>query len=193
MINKYLDETDDAELIRAAQEGDKDSFGMIFNKYKTKSYPIAVGLMGNRDDAWDVTQEAFARAWVHIDTFRLHEPFFPWFYQILRRLGLNKLKKHKNHSPVESAPNEKYFSKNSEFDPSVIAERNNRNDIIWKAVHSLSDLHREIIILRHFQELSYKKISETLFISKGTVMSRLYNARKELEKRLKRLKEQEVL
>ena len=71
MINKYLDETDDTELIRAAQEGDKDSFGMIFNKYKTKSYQIAVGLMGNRDDAWDVTQEAFARACMGRDPMRI--------------------------------------------------------------------------------------------------------------------------
>lgn len=193
MIEKYLNESDDTELIRAAQEGNKGSFGMIFDKYKTKSYQIAVGLMGNRDDAWDVTQEAFARAWLHIDTFHLHEPFFPWFYQILRRIGLNKLKQNKNHSPIETTQNEKYFSENPEFDPSVIAERNDRNDKIWKAVYSLNDLHREIIILRHFQELSYKEMTETLYISKGTVMSRLYNARKELEKRLKGYMKQELL
>ena len=193
MIEKYLNESDDTELIRAAQEGNKGSFGMIFDKYKTKSYQIAVGLMGNHDDAWDVTQEAFARAWLHIDTFRLHEPFFPWVYQILRRIGLNKLKQNKNHSPIETTQNEKYFSENSEFDPFVIAERNDRNDKIWKAVYSLNDLHREIIILRHFQELSYKELTETLYISKGTVMSRLYNARKELEKRLKGYMKQELL
>ena len=193
MTDKLIDEGDDRELIKAAQKGDKGSFGMIFNKYKTKSYQIAVGLMGNHDDAWDVTQEAFARAWLHIDTFRLDEPFFPWLYQILRRLGLNKLRHNKNHSPAETAQNENIYSDNSEFDPSVIAERNDRNDRIWKAVYSLGNLHREIIILRHFQELSYQELSETLFISKGTVMSRLYNARKELEKRLKRFMKQELL
>ena len=191
MVAKYSDGRNETLLIKAAQDGDGRSFDMIFDKYKSKSYRIALGLMGNHDDALDVTQEAFMRAWLNISTFRTNEPFFPWFYQILRRLSLNKLKKYKNHSPVEPFQSENLREKNSEFDPSVIVERNERNDNIWRAVYSLGDLHREIIILRHFQELSYKELSEALFISKGTVMSRLYTARKELGKLLNSLLEQE--
>ncbi len=191
MVAKYSDGRNETLLIKAAQDGDGRSFDMIFDKYKSKSYRIALGLMGNHDDALDVTQEAFMRAWLNISTFRPNEPFFPWFYQILRRLSLNKLKKYKDHSPVEPFQSENPREKNSEFDPSIILERNERNDKIWRAVYSLGDLHREIIILRHFQELSYKELSEALFISKGTVMSRLYNARKELGKLLNSLLEQE--
>lgn len=184
-------EKDEAILLREAQQKNGNSFALIVKKYKVEAYQIALGFMGNHDDAWDATQDAFTRSWLHINTFKSDKLFFPWFYQILRRICLNKIKHNNLHPMAELDDNENFLQDDSSFDPSVIVEKNDRNVSIWKTVFSMPVKQREVIILRYFQELSYEEISSLLFISKGTVMSRLYYARKSLKDRLNGLLEQE--
>ncbi len=184
-------EKNDAILLQEAQQKNENSFALIVKKYKTEAYQIALGFMGNHDDAWDAIQDAFTRSWLHINTFKSDKPFFPWFYQILRRICLNKIKHNNLHPLAELDDNENYLQDDSRFDPSVIVEQNDRNVSIWKTVYCMPVKQREIIVLRYFQELSYEEISHLLFINKGTVMSRLYYARKSLKDRLNGLLEQE--
>lgn len=184
-------EKDEAILLREAQQKNGNSFALIVKKYKVEAYQIALGFMGNHDDAWDATQDAFTRSWLHINSFKSDKLFFPWFYQILRRICLNKIKHNNLHPMAELDDNENFLQDDSSFDPSVIVEKNDRNVSIWKTVFSMPVKQREVIILRYFQELSYEEISSLLFISKGTVMSRLYYARKSLKDRLNGLLEQE--
>lgn len=148
------------------------------------SYNIALGLVGNHDDALELSQEAFYRAYKNIRLLKPDRKFFPWFYQILRNLCFTHLRKRKlrHTSPLPDFDGQEVTAaQGSWFDPDMVIERSETRDAIWKAIGKLNEKHREIIILRHFQNLSYDDIAKALFCNKGTVMSRLYNARKQLK------------
>jgi len=162
----------------------KSGFEAFVSRYKKRAYFIALGLVGNRDDALELSQEAFFRAYLHIDKFRGGGDFFPWFYQILRNLCFSHLRKRKGKQPgsLDQLAGQEITSGRLDcFDTEAIAQRNEIRDSVWKAISRLDYKHREIIVLRHFHEFSYEQIAQTLFCSKGTVMSRLYYARKKLK------------
>ena len=147
------------------------------------AYYIALGLLGNHEDALELSQEAFLRAYQNIHHLRNQNSFFPWFYQILRNLCFTHLRKKKMISGqmLEDFGGESISEITCDFDPQAIAQLNETKELVWKAIGRLDEKHREIIILRHFMNQSYEDIAKNLFCSKGTVMSRLYNARKQLK------------
>jgi len=174
--------------IQQCQAGSAKAFESIVEKYMKQAYFIALGLVGNRQDAMDLSQEAFFRAYSNIDRLNSKRRFFPWFYQILKNLCFSHLRKrvHRNHNSLEMVDESQISgSANPQFCPSEIAERNETKDNLWQAIGQLNEKHREVIILRHFQNLSYEQIAQIIMCAKGTVMSRLYNARKELKNALK--------
>jgi len=175
---------DEKEVLLRCRRGEKQAFEIIVKKYMKRAYFIALGLVGQHEDALDLSQEAFIRAYRNIKKFNPEQQFFPWFYQILKNLCFNHLKKIRNHrlaSLQQITETELAAQRNDDFDPNLLVERNEIKDRVWKAIGQLGEKHREIIILRHFQNLSYGEIAEALFCSKGTVMSRLYYARKALK------------
>jgi RNA polymerase sigma-70 factor (ECF subfamily) len=150
------------------------------------AYFIALGLVGNREDALDLSQEAFIRAYNNIESFNSKRNFFPWFYQILRNLCFSHLRKRKRERArftfdLDSERQTFEPETQEHFSPELVAERNETKDRLWKAISKLEPKHREVIILRHFQDLSYEEISKVLLCNKGTVTSRLYYARKRLK------------
>jgi RNA polymerase sigma-70 factor (ECF subfamily) len=152
-----------------------------------QAYFIALGLVGNREDALDLSQEAFFRAYCNIKRLNPRCKFFPWFYQILRNLCFSHLRKktHRQNCSLEELSDEKVVRRTGEsFAPEVAVEKNEAKVQIWQAIGRLDNKHREVIILRHFRGMSYDEISKALFCSKGTVMSRLYYARKNLKEML---------
>lgn len=177
-------ENEQEAIIRCIR-GDKESFEIIVRNYMKQSYAIALGYVGNHDDAMDLSQEAFIRAYGNIKKFNPECRFFPWFYQILKNLCFNYLKRKRSRvyvSVEETAEKHRLPSQCSDyFDPGVIVERNETKERVWEAIGKLGEKHREIIILRHFQNMSYDEIAEVLFCNRGTVMSRLYYARKALK------------
>jgi len=150
------------------------------------AYFIALGLVGNREDALELSQEAFILAYRNMKRFNPSRRFFPWFYQILRNVCFSHLRKRRNRRSrfLEELGEQEAAEPNDSFSPGVVAERNETKDQVWKAIGKLDDKHHEVIILRHFQHLSYEQIAQSLFCSKGTVMSRLYHARKRLKELL---------
>jgi len=151
------------------------------------AYFIALGLVGNHEDALELSQEAFFRAYRNIKQLSSEGKFFPWFYQILRNLCFSHLRKMKirQAGSLDEFEEEKIqIESHDTFDPGVLAERNEDTDRVWKAIGKLDDKHREVIILRHFRNLSYEEISKILFCNPGTVTSRLYYARKRLKEML---------
>ena len=171
-------------VIQRCRRGSKEAFEAIVRRYMKDAYFIALGLVGNREDALDLSQEAFIRAYRNIKRFNPRWKFFPWFYQILRNLCFNHLRKTRDERGryLEELDRQEVTAVGGDwFAPDVLAERNEIKDRVWKAIGKLDDKHREVIILRHFQHLSYEQIAQTLFCSKGTVMSRLYYARKSLK------------
>jgi RNA polymerase sigma-70 factor (ECF subfamily) len=174
--------------IERCQKGSAKAFEMIVNRYTKQSYSIALGLVGNHDDALDLSQEAFVRAYNNIGKLRKSSRFFPWFYQILKNLCFTHLKRKRiRQTSSLYNPDGNMIPISAEGDwfvPDAVMERDETKDKVWKAISKLSDKHREVIVLRHFENFTYEQISAALHCSKGSVMSRLYHARKKLKKHL---------
>lgn len=174
---------EEAIAIERCRRGSPDAFEVIVGRYMKKAYFIALGLVGNREDALDLSQEAFFRAYDNIDRLHSGRKFFPWFYQILKNLCFSHLRKknYRRTAAIDDIGEEKIADDCDEaFGPEAVAERNELKTQVWKAIGKLGDKHREVIILRHFQNLSYEQMASVLFCNKGTVMSRLYHARRKL-------------
>ena len=181
---------DEHDVVLRWRKGDKKAFEYLVHKYMRQAYFIALGLVGQHDDALDLSQEAFVRIHRHRKKFDPNRRFFPWFYQILKNLCFTWLKEQKANrlTALEQLRDQDDEERTgSLFDPDLIAERDEMKDAVWKAISALKSREREIIILRHFQGLSYREISEVLSCNQGTVMSRLFYARKALKKELEKI------
>lgn len=175
---------DEHVLVSKCRSGCRQSFEPIVKRYMKDSYYIALGLVGNHDDALELSQQAFYHAFRNIRQLNSERKFFPWFYQILRNLCFTHLRKRSRRSEQSLSDIEEYVqpaASEYSFSPEAIAETDETKIAVWKAIGKLSETHREVIILRHFREMSYDEIAKHLYCSKGTVMSRLYNARKKLK------------
>jgi len=168
-------------LIRQCQAGDKDAFGRLVKRFSGRAVGAAYVLLGNREDALDASQDAFVRAWRNIRRFDGRSKFYTWYSTVLRNVCISRLRR-KRHPTTDlriepPGPAER-------TDPSLLAERNERTERLWKAILELPLKHREILVMSHFQHMAYKEIAAALAVPIGTVMSRLHNARKALRERL---------
>jgi len=175
-------EADDNELIAAVQNGDKTAMRMLVEKYKRKAYFLAIGMVGNSDEAYDISQEAFIRVFRSAGKFDQGQRFFPWFYAIIANLCKDALhrRQRRESQEVDIAENEFLLVDEGNPETKMIKEEEVRN--LRRALMKLGFEDREIIMLKHFRDLSYDEIASTLGIPKGTVMSRLYYARRKLAK-----------
>lgn len=187
---------DEAAVALRARNGDRAAFGALVRTYQRRAYVAAYGFVGNREDALELAQEAFAKAYKAMGRFDARLPFYPWLHRIVRNTCLNHLKKRRRRGETS-------FDRMVEhgFDVKAPGPDGNRaaaldelRETIGKAMAALSPEHREILMLRHFQELSYAEIAQCLGIPDGTVMSRLHGARRALRAQLtKRLPFKEVV
>ncbi len=176
------DQPDDRAAIRRCLDGETEAFGILVRHYMKRAFYTALAFVGDPDDALDISQDAFVRAFRAIRNFRPEINFFTWYYTILRNLCLNHIRNRRKREQTVIQGAEIGTIPDREPDPSVLAEENELNRILWRAMIALDPHHREIIILKDLQELSYREIAEMLGIPQGTVMSRLYHARKNLRK-----------
>jgi RNA polymerase sigma-70 factor (ECF subfamily) len=179
------DTTEDYQALLRCRQGDRQAYGIVVKKYMQRAYFTALALVGNRDDALDLSQEAFVRAYQALARFDLHQQFFTWYYRILRNICLNHLRNHAKFVNLSEAKESETVDRGA--DPAALAERNDLSERLWKALASLRDEQREVIILKDLEDCSYKEIAERLEIPLGTVMSRLFNARKHLKEKLGKL------
>lgn len=180
---RFLTPEEEREVIRRVQEGDRKAFEELVNAYKRKAYYVAIGFVNNHEDALDLSQDAFVKAFKAIKTFDLNSPFFPWFYKIIKNHCLNYIKKsaRARNDSLEELEEEQYMQFHDERPcPGEQFVQSQERELLWEAIHRLKPDFREIIIMKHFHSLSYKEIASALDIPIGTVMSRLFNARQEL-------------
>ena len=177
---------DEIITMQRCRRGSPEAFESLVNRYMKDAYFIALGFVGNREDAMDLSQEAFVRAYRNMKHIKPGRRFFPWFYQILKNLCISHLRKrrYRRASSLDGEDCPEVAATTDCFSPEVVAERNETKDKVWQAISKLDPKHREVIILRHFQNMSYDQIAEALFCNKGTVTSRLYYARKRLQELL---------
>ena len=170
-MHKINDE--DAVLIQRCLAGDTAAFEPLVVRYHRPLFNLAARLLGSRDDALDSTQTAFLKAFEHLRSFDQRQKFFSWIYQILRNECLNTLRSRR---PSTSLP-ENLVASGS---PADAIDRKQQEAAVQSALMSLSNDQREVVLLRHFTELSYDEIAVTTGVPVKTVKSRLYSARQRL-------------
>jgi len=170
-------------------EGNKEAFEVLVRRYMHDAYMIALAYAGDPDDARDLSQEAFIKAYQARRRFDPQRPFFPWFYRILKNHCLNFVQRARRKTEslyYEDEPGRERFASERPT-PLERLEREERIRIMRAAIDELSDEHREVILLKNFRGFSYKEMAETLDIPIGTVMSRLYYARRALKELVDRI------
>jgi RNA polymerase sigma-70 factor (ECF subfamily) len=182
---------DEGSAIERCKSGDREAFGLIVQKYMKPAYYVALGYVGTPDDALDISQDAFVNAFRHIKRFDSSKKFFPWFYSILKNLCMNHLtrvrrRKEDSMDAMEEEEGQVRIPVQT-ISPEASAVRRDLERKIGQALHRLRPKEREIIILQHFQDYSYQEIADLLEIPIGTVMSRLYSARRSLRRELEAL------
>ena len=185
-IKRTMDE--DLKLILQSKKGKMKAFQKLVEKYKRPAFFVALGLVGNREDAYDLSHEAFIRVYANLGKFKPWLKFFSWFYTILSNLCKNHLRNmevRKNYIKNQSAHVDINYLERQVLSPDVLVEKDEMNKRLWEEITKLPFEFKEIIVLKHFEGFSYQKISEMLNIPIGTVMSRLYHARKKLKDSLK--------
>lgn len=169
----------DFDLVARCQEGDRRAMEALVRRYQRPVYNAAFRLLGNADDAADVTQTTFLKAFENIQRFDTRQKFFSWLYRIGINESLDQLKRSQRFEPmVENAvsPGER---------PQASAARAEDSIRLQQALMELNQDCRTVLVLRYFTECSYRQISEILGIPDKTVKSRLYEGRQKLRTKLK--------
>ena len=186
-----MTENTDLHAIERCRQGDRNAFEQIVKRYSKPAYYLALSYVGRPDDALDLSQDAFVNAYRHLKRFDSSKRFFPWFYSILRNLCLNHLSRspRRKEDSIEGLEEQKgtvAISIKGKNPEQLLIEKD-LADKIGRALRRLRVHEREIIILQHFQDYSYQEIADLLEIPIGTVMSRLYSARRSLRNELQRM------
>ncbi len=165
------------ELIGLVLRGRDDAYGELVRRYQTTVYNIAYRLVGERQDALDLSQEAFVRAYQALDSFDVSRPLGPWLYRIVTNLTLNHLQLRRVPTvPLEPETGESPLPDDA-AEPERVYLRGERQTQLRQAILALPPHYRAVIELRHFQELSYDEMAATLEIPLSDVKSHLHRAR----------------
>ncbi len=184
-------EPSDWELVRRCKDGDRQAFRELVERYQRKTVAIALCMLHDREDALEVSQEAFAKVFTNIQQFKEEASFYTWLYRIVVNLAIDR-QRQKGRQPlleddqgdgesggISATP----AATNS--DPYEQVKDKELRDRIRAAIAELTPAHKAVILLREVEGLSYEEISEILQCSRGTVMSRLHYARKRLQSLLR--------
>ena len=177
---------DDAQLIDETLAGDSAAFGELVRKYQDRLFNTLVHVVGCREEAADVAQDAFVQAFVKLDTFQRASAFYTWLYRIAFNLSMSRRRRRRPTASIEQA-RENLGSEPVDCgeEPSEQLEREERADQVRQALATLTEQHRAILVLREMDGFCYERIADVLDLPAGTVRSRLHRARLQLRERLK--------
>ena len=169
------------ELVVSAQNGDRNAFSELVRTHAQGVRNIIYRMCGNVQLAEDAAQETFIRAWQNLSSYRPGTPLRNWLYRIAVNAGTDMLRKEKRILPDDIGD---LHLTDGRPNPETLVSQHERAVLVQKAILSLPDASRAVLVLREYEELSYQEISSTLDIPIGTVMSRLNYARKLLKDKL---------
>lgn len=184
------EEPEDADLVARSQSGDYAAFDLLVTKHRGRVYAMVQNLVRNEADAWDLSQEVFLKVWNALPKFEARAKFTTWLYRITHNVVYDWMRKRKMETAGELDDNlldreqiaaGALAAPSGADRPDEAMERSEVRRRIESALAKLSPDHREVILLREVQGLEYKEIAEALDCSIGTVMSRLFYARKKLQ------------
>jgi RNA polymerase sigma-70 factor (ECF subfamily) len=180
-------EGDEAELIARAQRGDREAFSVLVTRYERRVVGVALAVVHNQDDALELAQETFVRAFENLPHFESRSSFSTWLYRIAANLAIDFWRREGRYNVLrgEDAENELRRLPSARGDSFKAASQSELGERLSKALEQLTPEHRAVILLREVEGLSYDEISEVLQCPRGTVMSRLHYARNRLRGILK--------
>jgi RNA polymerase sigma-70 factor (ECF subfamily) len=199
MSEMSLSSADDSALVRQAQTGGMEAFEELVSRHRDKIYARAYSMMRNEDEALDLSQEAWVKGWQRLHQFHGDSSFSTWITRIVINLCLDQLRKHKRQraESIEAMDEESGGVERQmpviTVNPTANLERGELRARIDKALSQLSEEHRTVLILNEFEEMEYKQIAKTVGCSIGTVMSRLFYARRKMAVLLADLKKSEPI
>ena len=186
--------SDEKQLVRRARRGDEEAFRMLMERYKRKVFSIAYGMVHDPQAALDISQEVFIKVHRYLGSFQGTSSFYTWIYRIAVNLSIDHLRKANRRDTVDyddmlgrREPDDSEALVAPTFldgNPHAAFKRKELGRQIERALATLSEKHRAVLLLREVDGLSYEEISRTLKIHRGTVMSRLHHARKNLQRAL---------
>jgi RNA polymerase sigma-70 factor, ECF subfamily len=185
--------SDDLSLVEACRAGRTEAFSLLVQRYQNRLYPTIARLIGSAEDAEDILQDAFVRAFEKLDQFQGDSSFYTWIYRIAVNLALSGHRRRRVRSALRignrltAARGQHPADESAESDPTAPLERAERERIVKAALDRLGPEHRAVVILKDFDGRRYEEISAILDIPVGTVRSRLHRARCELRDRLRGL------
>lgn len=177
-----MDYVDDRAAVAAAQRGDRVAFGWLVRRHQRRALAVALGILRNPEDARDVCQDGFLRAWRALDRFGGDAQFGTWLHRIVVNLCLDRLRQ-RSHAQVALDDVEPILA--GDDDPRRTVEGGELGGRIGAALSSLTPKHRAVLVLRELEGLSYAEIATEMRCSIGTVMSRLFHARKRMQELLR--------
>ncbi len=186
--------TDDLTLVERVRTGDQRAFKLLVERYQRKIYSVALGMLKDKEEARDVAQEAFVKVYRYIDHFKGDASFYTWLYRITVNICIDAMRKKGSVRANEAVE----FDESVKMDmaeanigaigsrlgtnPQKAALRAELAQRITDAISQLPEAHREILLLREVEGMSYEDLARTLNVPKGTVMSRLFHARLKMQK-----------
>lgn len=183
---------DDLTLVRRCRQGDQAAFRALVERYQKKAFAQALGMLKDKDEAMDVAQEAFVKVYRYLDHFKGDSSFYTWLYRIVANLCVDRMRRK---SSAQSPDNVEFDEKMNQEElatagilstklgtnPQKAALRSELAEKIEKALGQIPEKHREILVLRELEGMSYEDLARVLKIPKGTVMSRLFHARAKMQ------------
>jgi len=176
-------QANDSTLVAEAQRGNKESFKALVEKYQGRLFSLAVHSTGSKEDAEDIVQESFVKAWFSIRSFRGDSSITTWLHRIVSNMCIDFRRKYDKERSRSVAIDDVQGSELPSYDtvqPDEAISAKRDVSRLSSLLETLSPEHRQVILLREVDGLSYDEIAKSLGISKGTVMSRLHYARKRL-------------
>ena len=184
--------TDDLALIEAALAGNRAAFGELVHRYQDRLHAAMLQVTGSTEEAEDVVQDAFVRAFLTLDTFQNHSQFFTWLYRIAFNSALSRMRRRRGTMSLDQAREAVGDEPIDRVDPpDARILRDERVTSVRVALQRRSDDHRTILVLREMEDHAYEQIAEILQISIGTVRSRLSRARSQLRIALEEIQRSE--
>jgi RNA polymerase sigma-70 factor (ECF subfamily) len=185
--------TSDEQIVERALTGDAEAFGEIVRRWERRIFALSFGMLGREEDARDATQETFLAAFRNLRAFRGEAKVSSWLHRIAVNQCITRQRRAKvrNESALETEEekNSSSFAAPIRYSPARVVEERQTNSAVRLAVNTLPVELRQIVVMKEFEELTFKEIAEALDLPLSTVKSRLYTALKQLQMRLQRFSE----
>lgn len=193
---------EDRVLIAKAQAGDVAAFRQLVERHQRRAFAIALALVRDENDARELVQDAFLRVYKGLNSFQGGSSFFTWLYRIITNLSIDLIRKPgRQLADIDEARFESDESQEAEFpllsrvdgsDPADVVRRREIAKRLQVALDALPPYHRGVIVMREIEGLSYEEMAQSMGVSKGTIMSRLFHARQKLQKALADCYEEQI-